>query len=403
MSNEMNASLSSWWQGPEFPRFVADLLVDTVAHLRPGRPFNARGPAADLLFGADGLDLDSLERFNLAVSVAEALQFPNIERPERLQEMTHMADWVAEARRCLSKSSSSIGFRTSGSTGRPKFVVHEIDDLAQEIESLGSIFSDRARIVSVVPAHHIYGFLFTVLLPMHLDVEVIDARSHAPYTVRAMVKAGDLLVAFPTYWQLMTGSDWPRDIDGVTSGAPCPTEVANALAEEGLNRLVEVYGSTETGGIAWRDDANAPFRLFPHVARDDERSVRKSTGSTERRHALPDLVTWHGPDLLTPISRRDSAVQVGAVNVYPEVIRAVLLAHPGVADVEVRLMHPSEGERIKAFIVARDTACPIEQLRRDLEAWVAERLQPMERPRAFTFGTAVPANAMGKRTDWPIE
>ncbi len=403
MSKEVHASLSSWWQGPEFPRFVTDLLVDAVKHLRPGLPSAAKGLGADLLLGADGLDLDSLERFNLAVSVAEALQFSQIERPERLQEMNRVTDWIAEARRCLSTSSSAIGFRTSGSTGRPKFIVHEFDGLAQEIESLASIFSDRARIVSAVPAHHIYGFLFTVLLPARLGVSVVDARAHAPLSVRAIVKPGDLLVAFPSYWQPLAGGAWPSDIDGVTSGAPCPRELANALVSDGLHRLVEVYGATETGGIAWRDNANAPFRLLPHLTRGDDHSVQKSLGGAARRFALPDHVTWQGPDLLTPLSRLDGAVQVGAVNVHPEAVRAVLLAHPGVADAEVRLMRPDEGERIKAFIVAREAATSSEQLRRDLEAWVAERLQPIERPRSFTFGTAVPADAMGKRTDWRID
>ena len=404
MPNEVQVSLSSWWQGPEFPRFLTDLLVDAVKHLRPGIPIAAKGLAADPLFGADGLDLDSLERFSLAVTVAEALQFSQIERPERLQEMSRLADWVAEAQRCLSATSNSaIGFRTSGSTGKPKFIVHEFDVLAQEIESLASIFSDRARIVSVVAAHHIYGFLFTVLLPLRLGVSVVDARAHAPRSVRAIIRPGDLLVAFPSYWQSLAGGGWPRDIDGVTSGAPCPRELAHAIAADGLHRLVEVYGATETGGIGWRDNASAPFRLLAHLTREDEQSVRKSTGGTVRRFALPDYVTWQGPDLLTPLSRKDGALQVGAVNVYPEAVRTVLLAHPGVADAEVRLMRPDEGERFKAFIVAKDAAAPSEPLRRDLEAWVAERLQPLERPRAFTFGTAVPVNAMGKRTDWRIE
>jgi 4-coumarate--CoA ligase len=221
--------------------------------------------------------------------------------------------------------------------------------------------------------------------------------------VRTIVKPGDLLVAFPSYWQLLAGGGWSRNIDGVSSGAPCPSELANHLLAAGLHRLVEVYGSTETGGIAWRDNPNTPFRLLPHLTREDDQNVWKLTDNTPRRYALPDHVTWNGPDLLTPLSRRDGAVQVGAINVYPEVTRAALLAHPDVADAEVRLMHPSEGERIKAFIVPKDAAGSIEQLRSDLETWVTECLQPMERPRAFTFGTAVPTNAMGKRTDWRIE
>ncbi len=343
-----------------------------------------------------GWTSNSLERFTLATAVAEALQLSRI---DRLHEMNHLADWAAEAQRCL-RSSTHIGFRTSGSTGRPKVVIQELEALVQEIVSLGAIFGDRKRIISLVPAHHIYGFLFTVLLPMHLDAEIVDARPHAPPSVRAIAEPGDLIVATPSYWQLLLGGRWPNSVDGVTSGAACPQDVAKDICLNGLRRLVEVYGSTETGGIAWRDTPTLPFRLFPHIARDGEQNVLKTVGGAVHRIALPDQVTWHGLDLLAPHARRDGAVQVGGVNVYPQVVRSVLLAHPGVADAEVRLMREDEGERLKAFVVAKDAAAPLEPLHRDLEVWLSERLQPLERPRAFTFGLAIPVNAMGKKIDW---
>ena len=228
-------SLFSWWQGSEFPRFIGDLLLDSIKYLRPGVPIPAPG-SSDPLADASRLDLDSLERFSLAFTLSEALQFPRIERPEQLQNMK-LTEWVDEARRCLSTTSGAIGFRTSGSTGSPKFIVHEIDELAQEIDSLASILPDRMRILSAVPAHHIYGFLFTVLLPPHLHAEVIDVRAHSPRSVRAIAKPGDLLVAFPSYWQSQTGGAWPEDITVVSSGAPLPKELANPIIASGLHRL----------------------------------------------------------------------------------------------------------------------------------------------------------------------
>ena len=116
--------------------------------------------------------------------------------------------------------------------------------------------------------------------------------------------------------------------------------------------------------------------------------------------ALPDHVTWLGLDRLIPTARRDGAVQVGGVNLYPQAVRSVLLAHAAVADAEVRLMRKEEGERLKAFVVPKDPAAPLEPLRRDLEEWLRNRLQSLERPRSLTFGPAIPVNAMGKKIDW---
>ncbi|MDP2357458.1 MAG: AMP-binding protein [Beijerinckiaceae bacterium] len=330
--------------------------------------------------------------------MAEALQLPHI---ASLQVMTGLDNWICEARRSISSSTGDVGFRTSGSTGARKFTVHNFDALAQEIGCLSAVFSDRARIVSLVPAHHIYGFLFTILLPLKLGVEVVDARSQAPATVHSMAKAGDLIVAFPDWWRLLENATWPPDVEGSSSGAPCPVALAQAHRKNGL-RLVEVYGSTETGGVGWRDDATAPFRLLPYWERDGDDAVRKLVRGAMKRYALPDLVSWSGNAHLKPVARFDGAVQVGGVNVYPDAVRAALLAHPAVADAAVRLMRPDEGQRLKAFIVSRDAKTPTDELHHALEAWVAERLQPMERPRAFTFGASLPTNAMGKSADWLI-
>lgn len=397
----MTERLSAWPHADQFPRFLRDLLTGAIAQLRPGRPDTMNAASDDGIFGPGGLDIDSLERFTLAVAVAEALQLSRIQQPERLQAMNRLSEWVAEARRCLPDGTSSVGFRTSGSTGQAKFIAHEIGVLAQEIGSIGALFSDRTRIVSVVPAHHIYGFLFTVLLPMQLGIEAVDARAYAPTAVLAGARAGDLIVAVPGWWRLLTDFSWPADVAGASSGAPCPAAAAKALRRNGL-RFVEVYGSTETSGIGWRDHDDAPFELFPYWERDGDQAIRKMAGGGARRYELPDLVTWQDHAHLTLAGRRDGAVQVGGVNIYPEAVRAVLLAHPDVADATVRLMRPDEGDRLKAFVVAKNNAAPEADLHRALEAWTAGRLAPMERPRAFTFGAALPANAMGKTADWTI-
>ncbi|TLU74234.1 AMP-binding enzyme [Lichenicoccus roseus] len=105
----------------------------------------------------------------------------------------------------------------------------------------------------------------------------------------------------------------------------------------------------------------------------------------------------------TPLGDRvDGAVQVGGVNVLPIHVAAVLLSHPGVAAATVRLMRPSEGIRLKAFVVAEDPFGNQVVLRAELEALAAVELAIAEQPRASTFGPVLPAGDMGKATDWQI-
>ncbi len=394
----------SWSKRSEFPRFLADLLAAELARLRPGAILPVRPWRDELSFEAEGLGVDSLEYLRLATAVAETLQFPK-ERRSRLMQMKRFGEWMTECRRLLDGAGGEIAFKTSGATGAPRFVSHSWETLCQEADRLADLFQGSKRIVSLTPCHHIYGFLFTILLPARLRCPVLDCRDHALSSMNALVVPGDLIVAFPTIWQLMAQSNlrWPESVDGVTSGAPCPGEIPVALRANGLRRLFEVYGSTETGGIGWRDHEDAAFRLFSNWSKMDEDRIRKQEGSEVHAFELPDIVLWRDEDSLTPLRRRDGAVQVGGVNVYPQLVRSALLAHPAVAEAQVRMMRPDEGDRLKAFIVPNDRNASVEQLRQQLETWINQRLTTAERPRSLTFGTAAPVNEMGKPADWTID
>jgi 4-coumarate--CoA ligase (photoactive yellow protein activation family) len=389
-----------WRFGQEFPRFLADLIAAELAQMRPGsRPVR--------LSNEEDLGADSLEHLRLALAVTTALGCARPDRPDRFQDMRTLGQWVVEARRIAEGSDAGLAFKTSGSTGEPRFVAQEFSALAQEIEALAEIFRGAARMIGLVPAHHIYGFLFTVLLPgilnPRLRLPVLDGRAHSASSLASLLKQGDCVVAVPTFWQaaVEAGVDWPEGVVGVSSGAPCPPATGPALRRKGLARLVEVYGSTETGGIGWREDAEQAFRLLPYWTREDDARLAKDFGCGRQIFEIPDMVSWLDDRRLVPLRRRDGAVQIGGVNVYPEFVRAVLMSHPSVADAAVRAMAPHEGDRLKAFVVPKD-GIDVENLREQLEVWLEGRLTSAQTPRAFSFGPRLPEGAQGKACDWPI-
>ena len=91
-------------------------------------------------------------------------------------------------------------------------------------------------------------------------------------------------------------------------------------------------------------------------------------------------------------------MQVGGINIFPARLEAQLREHPGVADASVRLSTGSGSQRLKAFIVPNGTV-PETTLANALEQWTASLPAP-ERIRSFTFGSTLPTNELGKRTDW---
>jgi len=399
----------AWWQNmPAVQRVVSDLLAAELAQARPGRAAPALPWPRGLDFVRD-LGADSLELLGMGTALAEALHLDRAEVDTGLLARPCLDDWVAAAGAGLRAGGLPLTFRTSGSSGSPKRCTHALATLWQETAELARLLPGRRRILSLVPSHHIYGFLFTVLLPRALGIaEVLDRRSATPATVLREAGPGDLIVAHPGWWEQAARLE-PRfgeDVIGTSSTAPCPDPLARALADAGL-RLLQVYGSSETAGVGWRFEAGAGFTLLPYWSRTDgERElVRTLPDGATAPYELQDRLEWEDGRRFQPLGRIDGAVQVGGVNVFPSYVAEVLCMHPRVAEASVRLMRPDEGRRLKAFVVPAEGADPerCDALREELLAWCAERLSTAERPAALSFGERLPRQASGKPADWIID
>ena len=400
--------LATWWRDCEaLHRYVVDLVHDELARLRPGSLPPARPWDRALgLVDPTGLACDSLELLNLASAVAEAVQMHRSGVEDYLLARRTIGDWVDIVAAGLDRFSDELTFRTSGTTASPKARAHAVVNLAQEVAELAPLFPGRLRILSATPAHHIYGFLFSILLPQRLVAPVIDIRARSPTSVGAMLRDGDLVIGHPVFWAafVRAGVSTTADVIGVTSTAPCPADVARAVTDQGVRRLVEVYGSSETAGLAVREHPEAAFRLFTYWSRgpDDSTLARTLSDGSVEAAAAPDHLAWCGDRCFQVEGRRDHAVQIGGVNVAPELIAQRLREHPMVKDAAVRLMRPEEGARLKAFIVPVAPAPDVVTFRRDLAAWCDARFSVPERPKAFTLGPELPRGALGKPADWPV-
>lgn len=407
-----------WWSHqPTLQRVLSDLLAGELALMRPGVRRRLPPWPAQLDLAAD-LGADSLELLGLASAMEQVLGIGRVGE-ERVLADPRLDAWLAAAACGLEQGTGVMSFRTSGSSGAPKTCRHALALLWQESGALADLFAGTRRIVALVPSHHIYGFLFTVLLPRALGIgpdAVIDLRGASPGGVAQALQPGDLVVGFPDFWRafasataLLPGA-LPPGVHGVSSTAPCPDEVARAVLEGGIGRLVQVYGSSETAGVGWRDGPDQDYRLFSYWEADADAGtlIRACPDGSRAAYAVQDRLAWSAPGRFRPVGRIDHAVQVGGVNVFPGYVAEVLGMHPLVAQASVRPMRPDEGRRLKAFVVPRGAPPPegseaAAALRTELGAWIAERLSAPERPVAWTFGAALPRQASGKPADWIID
>ncbi len=330
-----------------------------------------------------------------------------------------VSDWSELIASVLRERDAQVVFRTSGSTGAAREVAHRFADLTDEAAHFAEIVDPDGTFHVTVPTHHIYGFIFGALVPSLAGQPIAEARGLALARVRPA--PGDVIVAFPHALSILdrNGALVAEGLSVVSSTAPCPPELAQSVRASGV-RLIEVYGSTETAGVGFRE-TSGPYRLLPIWQRAGNGIRRR--GDIPRRNddniaatpdtarvsdsmeidlpdavALPDNVEWMDDRHFLPIRRTDSAVQVGGVNVIPSEVEGVLTAHPSVTAASVRLMQPSEGVRLKAFIVPSGP----EYSEAELRAHVTHHLPSAARPAVYTVGAALPRNDMGKLCDWPV-
>ncbi|AFL73745.1 AMP-binding protein [Thiocystis violascens] len=409
-------SLSPWWTREHVSRLLTDLIAAEVARLRPGLLGlrNALETSAetaadrvdpDLGRDLETLELDSLEFLDLATVVTVQFHLQETGLDDDLIASHHLGKWVDLILRSRARWDEAISFQTSGSTGRPKLCTHPMPFLTQEVACFADLLRGRRRVLSAVPAHHIYGFLFSVMLPALLDIPVRNVRDTLPGSVLRRACAGDLILGHPAFFDLATRAPVAvaDDVVALTSTAPCPDLVWRLLGATGLARVIEIYGASESAGIGVREASDVPFRLLPHWSRvtgSHDRILRLGIAGDTSESELPDHVRWLDDRAFQVAGRRDGAVQIGGINVFPERVQGCLREHPEVADALVRLASAGQGGRLKAFVVP-GPACPdSERLPERLQRWLAERLTPAEQPRSITIGSQLPRSALGKPMDW---
>ena len=147
------------------------------------------------------LGCDSLDVLRLAAAVNEMFHLYEAKQEGDLPAAGTFGGWLNSIEAAWTSGVARITFMTSGSTGRPKRCTHEFSHLQTEVTYLAEVFADRTRVIPLTPAHHIYGFLFTAMLPDKLGQRASVFQTENGSQLPKDLGRGDLVVSFPARWQ----------------------------------------------------------------------------------------------------------------------------------------------------------------------------------------------------------
>lgn len=325
------------------PESIQRIILDTAGRLaqKPhmGLPTTV-SPDLDL---DHDLGIDSLQRMELAAHLNEFFGILHTSSAHYLLADTRLHHWTNCIVQARLEHDQSITFRTSGTTGQARPITHSLTSLLAEAHFLARLLPKPRQVVSMVAANHVYGFLFTILLPMIWErpLRLLSDVSMAD------LDSDTLLIGTPFTWELWArslSSERPTPIRGVSSAAPMPPNLFSQLLASGIS-LTEIYGSSDTGGLAYRYSPDAPFTLFPYLTlhpaeesadtRLSETRMFVTRADTGESCVIPDRLEWVSPRQVRVRGRLDEAVSIAGVNVYPAYINKIIESCPLVAECDI--------------------------------------------------------------------
>jgi len=159
---------------------------------------------------------------------------------------------------------------TSGSTGFPTGALKTRNNIFSEIDNL-TLFLEKyniKRVIVTVPFIHIYGSLFGLFYPLKNSIDIILKEHFLPNDLLDLIDHNSLIVTTPLYIKALNQLSFKKDLSKsifISSTAPLSSTDAKEFKNNFNSNIIQIFGSTETGGIAYKYNDEALWTAFNNV------------------------------------------------------------------------------------------------------------------------------------------
>ncbi|WP_032094332.1 MULTISPECIES: AMP-binding protein [unclassified Alteromonas] len=334
--------------------------------------------------------LDSLATYQALSYICE---FFNIHDDDNINSLVATPNLSAIADLCahaMNQDDAAITFYTSGSESKPKKITHTLSALIREAEDWMQTLPAFSHVLSTVPSKHIYGFIWTVVLPKIANITATEVQKMTVHSLD--ITHSTLMISVPAMVHLI---DRLPDISKsnthlVLSTAPLDFDILQHLHKNEYKSALQIYGATETGGIGLRTGDS-----FEYSLRQSLRRVNTRVFNEDHCLALQDNLVFSDDRRFKVEGRHDNKIQINGYNVCPDDIKYEVSLIPEVNDVAVRVVQSSINNEVKLYVALDNVAKKF-----NVMDSLTQKLGSLVSLHNVTFGQRVPRNEMGKLCDW---
>ncbi|MBU2967482.1 AMP-binding protein [Amphritea sp. 2_MG-2023] len=316
----------------------------------------------------------------------------------------------------LSKDFPALEIYTSGSTGEPKAIQKTVAQLDSELMALEALWptDHEAVVISTATHQHFYGLIFRLLWPLARGqrFETEQWQYTEDLFSRGLRYPSFALVSTPSHLgRFNTAVAWAEVADRccsvLSSAAPLKQKDSVQVAQLLQAPVREIYGSSETGAIAWRQQSNSgdePWQALPGVQlsqTDNALLLVTADQLAGNAFEMSDQVEFIAEGLFHLRGRVDRIVKVEGKRVSLTEVERIVQQSNLVEQAKALTLNR---KRVEVALVIELTEAGEQLLslsgKRKLQQQLKQHLQnffePVLLPRRWRFVQQMPYNAQGK-------
>lgn len=305
-------------------------------------------------------------------------------------------------------------FFTSGSSGFPVGAFKTKRNLESEVESLKKIVEQRniKKVIVTVPFVHIYGILAGLLLPLALDdIKLVVKEDFLPYELLDEAKEpNSLVITTPVFIKALGKLPSDESLKKtlfISSTAPLSLEDVTSFHEKYNADVMQLFGSTETGGIAYKLNALVEWTPLDGVevaTKEDKLNITSSFVSNFllKESLEPLVLPYQTEDIVeikdekfTLIGRSNKLIKIAGKRISALQIEKILEEIPEVQKAIVELVYKKELLRSEQIVITLESTKKIEK--KILKEKIAHYYGVITIPFNLKYVDKINYSAMGKK------